>query len=162
MNALRWGILPVLLGAFTFYVVNQNTEKEFLSVPVRLSFPPLDSDSFLTDTSFKWLHRHCQPANPFDTENREGGWLKSLEKMSGGKVRLSLNSSVKWGSGQALETLSILNAFKKSLVEGELLNLVADGTLELTTQRSNSEVLELLQGLLILPGDESLLKKGSV
>ena len=159
MKVLKWLVLGALLCFLTFYWVALRNKKSVVTVPVHLSFSPLAADNFSNNPHFKWLHRHCQPANPFDSANLEDGWLKSLERTASDKFELRLNSPLKWGSGEVLDARSIEGALKAALLEGESLAVATDGAWDLTTQRSDTDVLDLLQGLLISANAQTPIKK---
>jgi hypothetical protein len=159
IGTLKWVFLVVTLGIALLYVLVAPPLAKETPVSVSLSVEAIPREGFLADINFRWLHRHCQPANPSDPENVEGGWLKTLEAMGNDKIKLTLNTAVIWGSGKPLTVESILGGLKKALLPDETLLPQGDGVAELTTSRPLSEILKVLQNSVLDPEDASLVKR---
>ena len=149
LGALKWWLLGIVLIAMALYSISSKAPKRLPEASVTLYMRAISQKDFKTDPSFKWLHRHCQPVNPIDPENSEGGWLKSLEKMAGNQYLLKANPGVKWGTGETLSLNLIRSSLSKNLEKDEDITVASDSELTFTTLRSHLEVVKWLQESLI-------------
>jgi hypothetical protein len=146
----KWWFLSAAVVAPTLYYLTKATPTSSSGQsPISIFLNPIPQKDFQTDPNFLWIHRHCQPANPNDPENTEGGWLQSLKKTDANTYLIKINPDLKWGSGEALSLNLIRQSLIKHLGEGEEITATQELELTLRSQRSHLEVVKFLQGSLL-------------
>ncbi|MEI8026964.1 MAG: hypothetical protein WCI18_11510 [Pseudomonadota bacterium] len=157
----KWWLLGAAVAAPTLYYFSKTplTPTFTAEAPISLYLNPISEKDFQADPNFLWIHRHCQPANPKDPENEEGGWLQSLEKTDSHKYLIKINPDLKWGTGEALSLNLIRLSLNKRLEAGEELTAAQESELALTSERTHQEVVKFLQETLIDSRESSPIKR---
>lgn len=153
VKPLIWWLLGIGLVILGIYYFQAQPEKLLAKAPIVLNLNPISPNDFRLNPEFRWIHRHCQPVNPFDSENLEGGWLHSLEQSSGNQFILKFNPNVKWGSGEPLSLKIVLYSLGKNLLAGDEITATGESELTLTSERSAHEVTRWLQDTLIFKNE---------
>jgi hypothetical protein len=157
VKPLIWWLLGIGLAILGIYYFQAAPERFSARSPIVLNLNPISPTDFRLSAEFRWIHRHCQPVNPFDPENLEGGWLHSLEKASLNQFVLKFNPNVKWGSGEPVSLKMIQYSLGKNLLAGDEITATGESELTLTSERSTHEVTRWLQDTLIYKTETTLI-----